>query len=411
MRTSGVICECSPPHAGHRYLFDCAHAESDALVAGMSGCFTQRGEAAVLSPQVRARLLLRYGVDAVFDLPFPFSSAPGEQFGAAGVSLLSGLGVDELWFGSECGDLACLRAAAEVTDSPEFLSAYRTATRSGAGTAAAYAACLQDRMGRDAPLSPNDLLAVSYLRALKRSGSRMVPHTVRRRGTGYRAEAVSPGEYPSASALRALLASGGVAAWEPYFGAVELAWIRAEAEAGRAPADVRRLDAAFLAFLRTAPGAVLDGVPGFGGGIGARLSSLARTRPDLDSVFRDAAVNCPTSRLRRGLLFALAGVTDADLRAGVSYAVLLAAGRAGYRFLAARRRSGLLPVVTKRREVPGSSAALRQLTLTEAAFGLWSLCLPRPAAPSDFLGARVRGEAYAGLCPGPRLGNYLKEVP
>lgn len=384
MRISGVICECSPPHAGHRYLFACAHAESDALAVVMSSCFTQRGEAAVLSPPVRAKILLRYGVDAVFDLPFPFSAAPGEQFGAAGVALLSGLGADELWFGSECGDLACLRAAAEVTDSAGFLAAYRAAARSGMGTAAAYAACLRDRMGADAPLAPNDLLAVSYLRALKRSGSRMVPRTVRRQGAGYRTETVCPGEFPSASALRALLTSGGVTAWEPYFGAAELAWIRAEIGNGRAPADLRRLDAAALAFLRTAPDAALQVVPGFGGGVGARLAALAKTSPDLETVLQSAAVNCPTSRLRRGLLLALAGVTDADLHAEPAYAALLAANGTGCRLLAGLR-GGALPVVTKRREVPRTPAALRQLSLTEAAFGLWTLCLPAPVAPSEFL--------------------------
>ena len=384
MRTSGVICECNPFHAGHGYLFDCARAESDALVCVMSDWFTQRGEAAVLDPLVRARILLRHGADAVFSLPFPFSAAPGEQFGAAGVSLLSRLGVNDLWFGSECGELVRLRAAAEVTDSPAFLASYRAAVRAGEGTAAAYAEGLRAEMGDDAPLSPNDLLAVSYLRALKRIGSAMVPHTVRRVGSGYHDTAVGEA-YPSATALRALLCRGGVQALSPFYDAPELALMQAEEAAGRAPADIGRLDAVFLSWLRTADAAALDSVPGFGGGIGRRLTQAALEASDLAGALRCAWVRCPDSRLRRGLLFAVAGASEEDLRAAPAYAALLAASGVGCRFLATLRRGSEIPVVTKRSAVPASPLASRQLLLHDRAAGLWSLCLPVPLPPSELL--------------------------
>lgn len=385
MRTSGVICECNPFHAGHGHLFDCARAESDALICVMSDWFTQRGETAVLDPLVRARILLRHGADAVFALPFPFSSAPGEQFGAAGVSVLSRLGVNDLWFGSECGELARLRAAAEVTDSPEFLASYRAAVRAGAGTAAAYAEGLRAEMGDDAPLSPNDLLAVSYLRALKRTGSAMVPHTVRRVGSGYHDAAVGTAAYPSATALRALLCRDGVQALAPFSDAPDLALMRAEEVAWRAPADIGRLDAVFLSWLRTADAAAADLVPGFRGGIGRRLAQAALEAPDFAGALRCAGVRCPDSRLRRGLLFAVAGASEDDLRAVPAYAALLAANETGCRFLATLRHGAELPVVTKRSAVPSSPLASRQLLLHDRAAGLWSLCLPVPLPPSVLL--------------------------
>lgn len=102
MRISGIVCECNPPHAGHLYLMDRARADgADAVILVMSGCFTQRGEVAILSPRVRAQMLLSGGADAVFELPFPHCAAHGEAFGAAGVSLLARLGITDLWFGSE----------------------------------------------------------------------------------------------------------------------------------------------------------------------------------------------------------------------------------------------------------------------------------------------------------------------
>lgn len=385
MRISGVICECNPPHGGHRYLLERAGADAGATVAVMSGWLTQRGEPAVLAPRVRAAMLLSMGADAVFDLPFPYAAATGESFAAAGVSMLERLGADELWFGSECGDMEKLRAAEAISGTPEFLAAYRNAARSGEGTAAAYAALLRERMGGDAPLAPNDLLAVSYLRALNRSGSRMAPRTVRRQGDAFHAQDVRSAAFPSATALRGLLRAGGADAVRDFYPPEQLARIRAEVAAGRAPADGSRLDAVFLAWLRMAQESEAERVPEWGGGIGRRLTAVAREADSFDAVLRLAGVRCPRARLRRGMLYALTRVTAADLQTPPACAVLLAANRTGCAFLAERRRTGTIPIVTKRSDVPQTSAATRQLRLTERAAALWTLALPHPVPPATLL--------------------------
>ena len=111
MRIAGIICECNPIHGGHLYLMREARRQgADAVVCVMSGCFTQRGEAAIADPHTRAHALILGGADAVVELPFPFSCAGAEFFAAAGVEILNRLGVGELWFGSECGDLEIGRA-------------------------------------------------------------------------------------------------------------------------------------------------------------------------------------------------------------------------------------------------------------------------------------------------------------
>ena len=71
MRIVGVIAEYNPFHLGHahqlRQAREAAHA--DAVVAVMSGCFVQRGDAAIVSPAVRAKMALQNGADAVILLP------------------------------------------------------------------------------------------------------------------------------------------------------------------------------------------------------------------------------------------------------------------------------------------------------------------------------------------------------
>ena len=75
MKRVGIICECNPFHDGHAYLIRQARAAgADAVIAVMSGCFVQRGEAAVADPYLRAEALLAGGADAVLELPFPYAA-------------------------------------------------------------------------------------------------------------------------------------------------------------------------------------------------------------------------------------------------------------------------------------------------------------------------------------------------
>ena len=78
-------------------------------------------------------------------------------------------------------------------------------------------------------------------------------------------------------------------------------------------------------------------------------------------------------------------VTAADLQTPPACAVLLAANRTGCAFLAERRRTGTIPIVTKRSDVPQTAAATRQLRLTERAAALWTLALPHPVPPATLL--------------------------
>ena len=73
---------------------------------------------------VRAEMALKCGADLVLELPVSTATASAEAFAAGGVSLLSGLGVvDELCFGSECGNTKLLMGIAGIlANEPE---AYR----------------------------------------------------------------------------------------------------------------------------------------------------------------------------------------------------------------------------------------------------------------------------------------------
>lgn len=91
--------------------------------------------------------------------------------------------------------------------------------------------------------SPNDTLALEYLRALRQLGSKIRPMAVQRAFVEHDAEEAAEG-FASASRLRALAQPEKIAAYVPE--AAERLY-RAELEAGHTP-DPQRLDAAVLGY-------------------------------------------------------------------------------------------------------------------------------------------------------------------
>ncbi len=374
MKTAGIICECNPMHGGHRYLIERARASGcDRVLCIMSGCFVQRGEAAIAEPYLRAEAIVAAGADAVLELPFPYAAASAEYFAAAGVDILSRLGVEELWFGSECGDIHALRRAAEVCESDAFREAYAEKAAKGAGTAEAYFATLRALCGEDVPISPNDILGIAYLRAIAKSGGGMTPVTVTRMGSGYREAGLSDGEFPSATALRAKWVTDGKEA----ILALLPAQCRAVYARAEAPFLWKHAERLVLGSLRLCDPEALADIAELAGGLGNRLHQAAQEANGFEELVSLAATKkYPTARILRGILFALTGITSADLKAPPAYVRLLAATREGCRVLSECRREKEIAVITRKADLPVGTAAERQALLETRAWGLYALCAP-----------------------------------
>lgn len=211
MKICGIICEYNPFHNGHAYLLDEARKQSgcDAVVCVMSGDFTQRGEMAVLDKYTRAKHAVLAGADAVIELPVPFACAPAELFAKGAIKLLSSLpDFSILAFGSETGDKQPLFAAAQAQADSEQDSSFKTTLKKylKAGlslTKARSQALAETGKAETAQLlsSPNDILAVEYVKAMTafECGADILP--IKRVGAGYSDEKLLK-NFSSATAIR-----------------------------------------------------------------------------------------------------------------------------------------------------------------------------------------------------------------
>lgn len=213
MKIAGVISEYNPFHYGHAYHLQKTREQTgcDYIVICMDGSYTQRGTAACLSKWDRARMALRCGADAVFELPALFAVRTADVFALAGVAVLGGLGVDVLSFGSETGDRELLMKLAALRESePESVTeSVRQNLALGMSHARAWGCAASEYLGVDVELlnSPNMILGAEYIRATRILGFSMEVSPVVRVGSYHDGSLTGDG-FASATAIRAAMDEG-----------------------------------------------------------------------------------------------------------------------------------------------------------------------------------------------------------
>ena len=395
MKTVAVIAEYNPFHKGHAYQLESirrAFGEDTAIVVIMSGNFVQRGTPAVLGKFDRARMAVECGASLVLEMPFPHSASSAEYFAAAGVSIANDLSaIDYLSFGSECGDVSLISDAADKMLDPDFALMLRERLRNKTEKEKGYPRVLSELLsemhGATLPASlflPNNILAISYVSALKKLNSSIKPHTILR--TGSDESAADEGVFAGATHLRELLLSNQRdEALKQVPSSLIPLWEEAFAR-GLAPVSEAALSTAFLAHLRllnaSAP------LPAeCGGGVLSLLKNAAKEAEDLPSLFAHAATKKYTqARLRRAALFSYFGVTPADIKAKPRYTQVLAMDEKGQKVLANIRKTAHISLLTKPADLHKLSLAARaQAELSYRADSVYTLLSPTPQKADLFL--------------------------
>ncbi len=373
MTTVAVICEYDPFHRGHALQIEGIRkvfGPDTTVVSLMSGNVVQRGRLALYPKHARAAAALSCGADLVLELPAPYACAGAEQFAGGAVGILDRLeAIDYLCFGSECGDLTTLTAVAEVLDAPAYREALRQAPE--AESHPRYAEALfREMTDLPYPVTPNDILGVEYLLALRRLGSSITPYTYRRE-PGY-----------SASAARAALLKGE----DPLPHLPEAAW---EVFSSLAITDPRAYDAVALHTLRSMPLTVLERYSGMQNGVAGLLKNRAG-----DACSAEELVSLCTgrkftaARLRRSILAAVLAITPEAVTAPPVFTNLLGANETGRRFLRSRKKESSLAVVTKPAD---------------------GLTLPQEVASA--FEAATRADALMALARGEKASDVFKTGP
>ncbi len=220
MKITGIITEYNPFHFGHEFHVKSSKEKTsaDAIICVMSGNFVQRGIPSITDKWSRTKMALLGGVDLVIELPSIYCVSSAEYFAFGAISILDSLNVvDNICFGSECGDITVLKEISKIlfTEPLEFKESLKEELALGLSFPKARSIALEKYIKNFKEFnfsniqnilnSSNNILAIEYCKALLKLNSKINPVTITRIGSNYNDEALNNNGFSSASSIRKII--------------------------------------------------------------------------------------------------------------------------------------------------------------------------------------------------------------
>ena len=330
MKIAGIIAEYNPFHNGHKYHIEKTReiTGADGIVAVMSGNFVQRGDAAICDKFSRAAMALNGGADLVVELPCVFACSSAEIFARGGVGLLESLGCDCIAFGIEDENIDELKEVALYLKNSD--ENFKNRLNSVMKTGKSYPRALAEVLGTDVIDTPNNVLAIEYLKALET----MEPFGIKRSGSMHDGEG-------SASDIRRKIQLGEDAnhLMPDYSKNILKSAHRA---------DKKVLESLALYKLRTIGEEELENVPDVTEGLENRIIDAAKKAESLEELCELIKTKRYTmARIRRIIINSLIGTKKEDVMQKPQYIRVLGMNKRGMKILSDLRDKTDIPIITK----------------------------------------------------------------
>ena len=191
----GIIAEYNPFHNGHLYHLEQSKKQTGSTytVAIMSGNFTQRGSTSIIDKWSKAQGAIENGIDLVIELPVLYATSSAENFAEGSIKILDSLKVvDYISFGSENNNIDILNKFADILyqEPKEYNNLLSQELKKGLSYPKARENALMiylnnPRGYQNILSSPNNILGIEYLKALKKYRSNIKPVSISRYGSNY----------------------------------------------------------------------------------------------------------------------------------------------------------------------------------------------------------------------------------
>lgn len=383
MKICGIIVEYNPFHNGHLYQIEETRrmlGPDTAVVCCMSGDFVQRGEAAVMDKTRRAKAAVMSGADLVLSLPLRWSLSSAQGFADGAIHILGMAGAEHISFGAEDDDVEALsEIAGLIAEKSVIDGTLATMMGSGVSYARARERELYKRIKDRASLisTPNNILAVEYLRAVRQQGLDISPVAVKRTGAAHDGD-TPDGVIASASYIRQLARGGRLDEAAGFMPPQSLEQLRQAAHEGAAMLDLSRLDCAMTAVLKRCSIEQLSKLPDASEGLEHRLYDAIQAGVDLEDICGGAKTKrYAYSRIRRMLYCAFLGIEKKPAGSLPGYTRVLAFNDRGRQVLSAVEQREDFVFITK----PAAAKRLPEeeragFELEAAASAAYDLALP-----------------------------------
>lgn len=326
----GIVSEYNPFHNGHLHHLNESKriSHSDYSIAIMTGNFTQRGEASIVDKWSKTKMAIESGIDLVIELPTLYAISSAENFAAGAIKILDSLGiVDYISFGSECDDIAVLNDVANVlcAEPDEYKTLLSHELSKGVSFPKAREKALMMylndvRRFANVLSSPNNILGIEYLKALKRQKSNIQPITIKREGSNHNDNTISKYEkFASASAIRNLCLSDDISILKNVMPESSFDILNDSIKKGNIVNNLSAFDKEIIYTLRKMSTDEIANLPDVSEGLEFAIKSAAN---ECNSVVELLSIintkRYTKTRIQRILLYAILGITKKDMQVSMN---------------------------------------------------------------------------------------------
>ena len=178
MEVIGLICEYNPFHNGHVYHINkIKELYPDSLIIlVLNGYFLERGEISIITKKDKTKIALEYGVDIVLELPFIFGTQSADTFADISIKILNNFHVNRIIFGSESNDIELITNIAKKQLKKDYDIKVKEYMNKGVN----YPTALAKALDIDFEFTPNDLLGISYVKAIITNKYNIISEVIKR---------------------------------------------------------------------------------------------------------------------------------------------------------------------------------------------------------------------------------------
>lgn len=318
----GIVSEYNPFHNGHLYHLEQSKKMTGAnyTVAIMSGNFTQRGSTALIDKWSRTEIALNNGIDLVIELPVLYATSSAEGFAEGAVKILNSLKVvDYISFGAETSNIDILQEIANVlyTEPKKYKVLLAQELNKGLSFPKArenaLALYLNNSKYSELISSPNNILGIEYMKALKKFKSNIKPVSIARFETGYNDTKIS-GNIASATAIRNIVKNGGFDILNRLLPNSSYSILMKNIKEGSVVPDLSVFEKQIIYNLRKMSTTEIAELPDVTEGLEFAIKNSANSCNNIvDLLSSIKSKRYTQTRLQRILIYALLGITKKDI--------------------------------------------------------------------------------------------------
>lgn len=317
-KTVGIIAEYNPFHNGHLYHLQKAKQEANAdyCIAVISGNFTQRGDTSIVNKWAKAYMAICGGADLVIELPTIYSVSSAENFANGAMKILDSLKiVDSFAFGAEANDIATLNNIANVLyEEPRgYTSILNHELQKGISYPTARENALMmylNDIKRYANIlsSPNNILAIEYLKALKVQKSNLKPIMIKRQKVYYNENHIID-NFASATGIRELLRKKEYSKIKKVVPKSTYQILGQQNQKGELIPGLEKYEKEIIYTLRKMPASEIANLPDVSEGLENAIKNAANNYNNLTDLINSIKSKRYTqTRIQRILIYALLGI-------------------------------------------------------------------------------------------------------